>query len=284
MTAQGDWYVPPAFLLVPPFAGPLDDAIIIQTPPPGCLGSRYAAAFVFRQNSPVFRGQFFIGIVKSSLVSTGTQTWVERGFMLDDGSVCWIYVTGRWTADFSPVPGNLFTESIGNVLEIGGPPALLYLLDVLGDLRVTGAIDWNGSTSDTQREGTAFTSASAVYTVVGSAGTVHCGVSFTLPPNGKMLLNYGAVQSNNTAGNSAMITVIVREGSTIGSGTLVVGASDTNAVIETLTAANPMRAGAAYLFDTGTPGTVYNAYTAHRVNPGGTGTWDDRFMIATPAL
>lgn len=284
MSIGGDWAVPPANLTVPPFAGPLDDSILIQSPPPGCLGSRYAAAIVWRQNSPVFRGQFFIGVVKASLVVGGTVTWVERGFMLDSDPVCWIYVTGRWTADFSPFPGNTFTESIGNVLEIGGPPALLYLLDVLGDLRVTGAIDWNGSTSGTQRDSTSFTVNSVAYTTLDSGGVTRlCGTSFVLPPNGKMLLDYGARMSNNAAGNGNFVTVVIREGSVIGSGTLVAGASDNNSVLVVNTAGNPNRQGVAFLFDTGTPGTTYNAYLEHRIS-GGLGTFDHRYMIATPAL
>ena len=281
--ATGDWRIPPAFLIVPPFAGPLDDAIIIQTPPPGCLGTRYAAAIVWRQNSPVFRGQFFLGIVKSSLVSSGTQTWVEQGFMLDSDPVCWIYVTGRWTSDFTPFPGNTFTQSIGNVLEIGGPPALLYLLEVLGDLKVTGAIDWNGSTTKTQRENTPYTSASVAYTTVGSV-TVLCGVSFVVPPNGMMNIDYGARMSNNAAGNASLITIVIRDGATIGSGTIVVAASDNNSVEITNTAGNPDRQGVSYLFNTGTVGNTYNAYLEHKVAPGGTGSFDRRYVTASPAL
>jgi hypothetical protein len=284
MTVGGDWGIPPASLTIPPFAGPLDDSILIQAPPAGCLGTRYAAAIVWRQNSPVFRGQFFIGIVKSSLVVGGTTTWVERGFMLDSSPVCWIYVTGRWTSDFSPFPGNTFTETIGNVFtSVGAPAALLYLLDVLGDLRVTGAIDWNGSTSASQRENTAYTSASAAYTTVGSV-TVLCGVSFVVPPNGRMLIHYGAFMSNNTAGNAALITMVIRDGSVIGSGTVVIAATDDNCVQSTNTAGNPDRQGVSYLFDTGTVGNTYNAYLEHRVNPGGTGSFDSRYVIATPAL
>jgi hypothetical protein len=128
-------------LILPSNAGPNDGAIILDPQIPGCLSTRYDAAIIWRAPNPSFRGQYFMGVVKSASLPSGTVAWMERGFMLDDPDTgtCWVYITGRIESDFDPVGGNLFSETIGNIAQFGvGVPAPAddFVYDVRGHLYV----------------------------------------------------------------------------------------------------------------------------------------------------
>lgn len=263
-------------LILPSNAGPNDGAIILDPNPPGCLSARYDAVIVWRAPSPSFRGQFYLGVVKVGFLPSGTVSVIERGFMLNDPDTgtCWIQVIGEWRSDFDPILGNTFSEGAGNLLTVLGPAPSADFRHLM-----TGFIDWNGCTSVNKREGTSFTITNGAYDH--ASGPV-CGVAFTCPPNGRVDIQHGARLSNNGAGNSTMVTPVIRTGGTVGSGTVVFGAGDDNAVIATGPANNNMRMGVALLV-TLTPGDLYNVCLEHHVTAT-TGTIKDRYVNVLPVF
>jgi hypothetical protein len=128
-------------LILPSNAGPNDGAIILDPNVTGCLGTRYDAVIVWRASNPSFRGQYYMGVVKSAFLPSGTVAWIERGYMLNDvdTGVCWVYITGRIQSDFDPVLGNSFSETVGNIgrFGVGAPaPSQDFIYDIQGHLYV----------------------------------------------------------------------------------------------------------------------------------------------------
>lgn len=120
---------------------------------------------------------------------------------------------------------------------------------------------------------------STSYTAAVTGGTLaDCAVSFVAPTSGRVLLLYAATLDNSAA-NLTYGTPEVRTGSSIGSGTVVLAASDDNAI--KVNGTNEARYGTHYLLTGLTAGADYNARMLHRVS-GGTGTLDERTMTAVP--
>lgn len=273
-------------IILPSNAAPLDDAIILDSNVPGCLGQRYKSVIIFRQKSPQFRMQRFIGVVRSDIgaLPDSTTTYIEEGYTLIDDSVptCWIYVNKRYVSEAGP--GNTFQQALeGNLLIIGGPPVnLTYLNSFQGDVNIWGLITWGQAISSTvqDRQTASYTSASTTYT---ATGAVFCGVIFIAPPSGNMLVHFGGRKNNNTAGTpSNYLAITLKTGNSIGSGTTVSGPGDTIADDSASTNAS-FNGGNSVLFTGLTVGAFYNAYLQHRVQTG-TGTFSNRYVIAVPAL
>lgn len=110
-----------------------------------------------------------------------------------------------------------------------------------------------------------------------AAGTL-CGVAFVAPTTGRVLVEWRSFLDNSGA-NFTLCTVEVREGSSIGSGNVVLPASDENAL--TMEGQNQFRMGMFVPVDGLTPGASYNVQLMHRVT-GGTGTLDDREVLVIP--
>lgn len=111
-----------------------------------------------------------------------------------------------------------------------------------------------------------------------AAGT-SCGVAFIAPTTGRVLLQWRAFVENDTGGAFTLITAQVREGSSVGSGTIILAASDEFALIHE--GQQEVRYGMFYPLDGLTPGSNYNVQLLHRVT-GGTGTLDDREVNVMP--
>lgn len=96
-----------------------------------------------------------------------------------------------------------------------------------------------------------------------------CGVSFTAPTSGRVLVMWGAHVIGQTANCQVRVSVRVREGSTIDSGSTVSGPHVRNSVhnAEDSSGGGQQRVGAGtFRVVTGlTPGSDYNAVTQHRV-------------------
>lgn len=122
-----------------------------------------------------------------------------------------------------------------------------------------------------------FTSTSTGYTATGGTSV---GRAFTVPPSGDVLINYAGRMSNSGSTASTYITIQIRTGSTIGSGTVVLAASDTQAIDHAGSISD--RNGAAYLFS-GTVGSAYNVQLLHKVEAG-TGTFSQRQCCVTASL
>jgi hypothetical protein len=111
-----------------------------------------------------------------------------------------------------------------------------------------------------------------------AAGTA-CGVVFYAPTTGRVLIEWRSFIDNNTAGAHTLLSIEVRTGNAIGSGTVVLDPSDEYSLQHEGT--NQLRLGAFYPLDGLDPGDQYNVRLMHRVT-GGTGTLDDREVMVTP--
>lgn len=128
-------------------------------------------------------------------------------------------------------------------------------------------------------DATSRTTTSLTYTSTLTAANI-CGVSFTAPPSGRVLLHW-AVYTFNSAVNFSSCSPAVRTGSTVGSGTSFLAADDSRAIIGQSAAG--FRLGASYLVTGLTAATVYNVALEHRVS-GTTGTFQYREVTVIPQL
>jgi hypothetical protein len=107
-----------------------------------------------------------------------------------------------------------------------------------------------------------------------------CGVSFTAPASGKVLITWRLAMANSGAGYTAC-SPEVRAGSTVGSGAVFLAATD-NATISTDFSTYEGQ-GAALLVTGLTSATVYNVALCHRV-VSGTGTFLRREVNVIPQI
>lgn len=145
---------------------------------------------------------------------------------------------------------------------------------------VVSALDTPPTVADRQ-DGTVGSVSSAVigtsYATTWGGSTV-CGVAFSAPTTGRVLLHYAAELDN-----SSMVTLVaprVGDGATVGSGTEIVAPQDQIAISNAGT--NQVRCGASLLVDGLTPGATYNAALSMRVT-GGNGAVSRRIVIVAPA-
>jgi hypothetical protein len=106
-----------------------------------------------------------------------------------------------------------------------------------------------------------------------------CGVAFVACSTGRALI-WHAAQLDNSTTAATRVAPVVRTGSTVGSGSSVVAASDSNAIVGQGTDA--ARFGAAVFVEGLTPGDSYNVRLEHRTTAG-TGTVSLRTVIVSPA-
>lgn len=120
------------------------------------------------------------------------------------------------------------------------------------------------------------------YTATLTGGTA-CGVVFTAPLSGKIEVLYNSLMQNSAAGVTYSAPQI-REGSTIGTGTLFLTADDTYA-LTFQTNANTLNVALRYggnLYVSGlVAGRVYNVQLMHRVTAG-TGTVSRKRLSIEP--
>lgn len=159
-----------------------------------------------------------------------------------------------------------YVERNARVMVLTIPPSGNYII----------AGSRTGDNAQSSIDDVIFNSSSVTYTIAGAAALV--GIVFTVPVSGKVLFHYGGYMIVGTAGHAAFITIQIQEGETIGSGSMILTASDDNATIMANTAGNPDRQGVSYLFKDGEPGVTYNATIMHRTT-GALGTFDSRYLI-----
>lgn len=138
--------------------------------------------------------------------------------------------------------------------------------DATSTLEVPGL---RSSTSGQQTGDYSFTNTS--YGIGTSVGTYFSvDVVFTAPPSGCVDLDWRGQVLNSVATNQTYISPVVRTGNTVGSGTTVLAASDSRAMICGITSANPGQSYVgAFCSVTGlTGGSQYNVRLEHRVNAG----------------
>lgn len=103
------------------------------------------------------------------------------------------------------------------------------------------------------------TTTSATYVSIGT----QCGMAFTAPASGAVMVDWFSELKTSVAGNVAACTIEVRTGSTVGSGTLVVTASDALPLVRNDTDRD-ICSSAWYPVTGLTPGSVYNVRLMHR--------------------
>jgi hypothetical protein len=148
--------------------------------------------------------------------------------------------SGAWT---NRTPAQLKTDLAIVQADVSGLVAALANLASLGaDFQTT-----NGTTGST------------TYTATFTGGTA-CGLAFTAPTSGKVEI-FNDSEISNTGGFT-YVTVRVRTGAVVGSGSDVLAAGDENAVFGT----PPIRAGCSVLVTGLVAGNSYNAQQMIRVN------------------
>jgi len=275
-------------LQVPNAAGIDEPAIIIGNELPPCMSNIYSSAIFWRPPGTLIASggapYYFVAQRNNPTGGAGWQQ-VDEGFLVYDaaGGVCVFAVYRSKRAQTSnPGPYQFdVLEEVGNILSSGAVvvPEIRYLAATT-KIEIRTNIDWNGCVTLDATDATNFNTTSVAYT---AAGASNIGVVFTVPPSGKVLLNYGSFLSVSTSGHGVYMSIVIREGNTFGAGTIILNALDNNAVIEANTAGNPSRQGVSYLFDNGVAGSVYNVQLMHR-STGATVTLADRYVIAQPVF
>jgi len=112
------------------------------------------------------------------------------------------------------------------------------------------------------------------------------GTAFIAPPSGAVIIHWAARMTNTTAGGSAFSSPEIREGGTLGSGTVKYAASDNVSTRITVgDTTEVQRYGCSHLYDTLTPGALYNVTLQHRVDPSPTGAFlAQRNVIVQPVV
>lgn len=113
----------------------------------------------------------------------------------------------------------------------------------------------------------------AITSTTYAAGSPVCGTTFTAPTTERVAVHMRAYVDNNTGGVVTALAFEIREGGTIGSGTITHPADDAKAITHRGT--NQIRGGMTVPVENLTAGATYNVRLMHRVT-GGTGTIDDR--------
>lgn len=122
-----------------------------------------------------------------------------------------------------------------------------------------------------------------------TAGASECGDTFVAPTSGRVLVLWHSRFETNTTNTRTLVTVEVRTGGTIGSGTVVSAASDTSA-LESISndAAGGvggnarLQAGMWRIVSGLTAGDTYNVRTMHRMTSAGNGDIFDRSVAVIP--
>lgn len=121
-----------------------------------------------------------------------------------------------------------------------------------------------------------------------AAGASPVGVAFTAPPSGQVVIHMSGIISQAINQQAVFLSCEVKTGSTVGSGTLVGGAANSDRGI---TAGRAVNSGAPVLMQAGrpvyytglTPGASYNVRMMHCVD-GGSGSVFLRELLVVPML
>jgi hypothetical protein len=121
---------------------------------------------------------------------------------------------------------------------------------------------------------------STSYTGTMASGAAPPGIDFVAPPSGKVTIEYTTAGFNSGA-NDNKTAVRVGTGATVGSGTQVYAASDSDMIL--YTGAATYRIGTFTEVTGLTPGSIYNVQMQHKVSAG-TGSFLFRFVKVIPDL
>lgn len=116
-------------------------------------------------------------------------------------------------------------------------------------------------------------------------GSTFPGVAFVAPPSGKVTILFAAATYNSAASQDMKTAVQVRTGGTVGSGTIVYAATDSDMILTAQTNGDATRH-MSFAEVTGlTAGDTYNAQMLGKVeNAANTGHWLFKFLKVIPDL
>lgn len=137
------------------------------------------------------------------------------------------------------------------------------------------------SVSDTQL--TSGTTTSTTYTATLTGGTA-CGVAFTAPASGVVIIiNNGWSNNGSSASQAASTSIQIRTGASVGSGTIVLAASDDNSIA--IWGVNATSGSWANRVTGLTAGNSYNIQQLFRVTGGGvTGSFLRKHLIVKSTI
>lgn len=223
-----------------------------------------------------------------------SKNWLHRMCVLQgDAHALGISSTNPWGGfpvfQFASLDSSFVVGSEQTWRDIGSSPGrgrfgTLAVSDTGGKITLTGT-GWAGTTNAMRyaftvpdlitTPATVQATQSPLYTATntdfGAAVTggdyYPCGVVFTAPPSGQVMIHWSGALRNlaNTETSVAYLSPEVRTGGTVGSGAVVLAASDARTVRCNLVGVQTIRAGSAHLLSGLTPGVVYNARLVHRV-------------------
>jgi hypothetical protein len=125
------------------------------------------------------------------------------------------------------------------------------------------------------------TVATAFTATLTGAGALACGIAFTAPPSGSVIVHNSSVVDSSDAAQRSYCTFRIRTGSTIGSGTDFVAAADVNSIYNLGT--SDICVGRAILVTGLTPGSSYNCQQLFRSASGAaTATFLNKHLIVQP--
>mgnify|MGYP003574955279 CR=1 FL=1 len=128
------------------------------------------------------------------------------------------------------------------------------------------------------REDGSFTFTITSFGVTATGTYADCGVAFLAPTTGRVTILWGGNLLNSTSA-STLLAPVVRTGSTVGSGSVVLAAS--NPIASGMQGGSAIKGGRGHLLTGLTPGDTYNVRLEHRVTAG-TGTISERNVIVRP--
>jgi len=188
-------------------------------------------------------------------------------------------------ADTTPVYGFPF-------LELGDPPDLAAGTEDLALALETKLVAVDAATAAITGLTHAFASSTTDETgftnTTFAAGSTTVGVAFTAPPSGVVVIHLSAIVSQNINTQATFVSIEVKTGGTIGSGTLVGSAANSDRGLTVGRAVNSgavaiLQAGRPVLYTGLTPGNSYNVRVMHCVD-GGSGTVFYREVIVLPQI
>ncbi|MCP3817838.1 hypothetical protein NLX86_06710 [Streptomyces sp. A3M-1-3] len=140
------------------------------------------------------------------------------------------------------------------------------------------ALDTPSTQSDV--EGSSYDFTITTFGTASTTGTyADCAVTFTAPTSGRVEICTTARMINSTTAGT-LVSPETRTGSTIGSGTIVEGASD--GIGTSHYGASFARTGVTHVLSGLTPGSAYNTRLLHRVSGASTGTVALRELSVKP--
>lgn len=183
-----------------------------------------------------------------------------------DGGIPFLYITSPSFRGLGAHGSGIYLQDTSG--DNTNPAAVSIVSDFVHLIGVVSAHDGVLSstmeTLEVMGSTSTVSSASTTFVALGSGGSA--GLAFTAPPSGKVLIIHDTTIHNGTASNSAVSSFEVRTGDTIGSGTVVLAASDDRAVFNF----DSLRVSAsvARLVEGLTPGNAYNVRTLVRCGAG----------------